>query len=397
CKFSTEGVIRLTARREPGDPEWMVFSVRDQGIGMSPEQIEKVFQPFTQADASTSRRYGGTGLGLTITQKFCQLMGGDVNVTSASGQGSTFTIRLPREISSAQSLAESSVFGDPAETPGPLDDQHAFSEISGSSRACDVLLAEDNLFNQRLAFRLLERMGHAVTLASNGKEAVAIMEDRAFDFILMDVQMPEMDGFEATAVIRKRESRTGGRVPIIAMTAHAMVGDRDRCIKAGMDDYVSKPIRFDQLHAVVERTLDAESRPPEEDASEAGTLSDNEDDDAATVSLDRFREMAQGDDEFMVELMHDFMTDVSSNLAGLEAAVGKNDRETARRCAHSIKGLSASVDAESLRQLAVLVENAAAADDMATVETQRPELRRQAEIACQVLKEFLDSASNQPS
>ena len=225
----------------PGRDVTLHYSVRDSGIGIPVDKQGEIFQPFRQADGSTTRRYGGTGLGLAISSTLVDLMGGRIWVESTPDNGSTF------HITARLGVAEGHIETLPEKR----------SEVAvAPTRSLDVLLAEDNVVNQRLAATLLERRGHRVTIANNGLEALAVHATRRFDVVLMDVQMPEMGGFEATAAIRERELAAGVRVPIIAMTAHAMKGDRERCLDAGMDDYITKPLDRKQLCAVVERWME---------------------------------------------------------------------------------------------------------------------------------------------
>ena len=240
-KFTERGQVTLRARREaPGDdPVRIHFAVEDTGIGVTPDQKATIFDPFTQADGSTTRRYGGTGLGLSIAARLVDLMGGRTWVESEVGQGSTFhftaAFEAARGRQSPSVVARTLV---PDEKPAP-------------ARRLHVLLAEDNIVNQKVARGMLEKAGHTVRVAGNGRQAVEVWAREGFDVILMDVQMPEMDGLAATAAIRARERAQGGRTPIVALTAHAMEGDRERCLAAGMDGYLTKPLRADELARVL--------------------------------------------------------------------------------------------------------------------------------------------------
>jgi CheY-like chemotaxis protein len=220
------------------------FSVRDTGVGIPSDKLSAIFEAFTQGDGSTTRRYGGTGLGLAICSQLVKLMHGRIWVESEPGRGSAFHF-----------TARFSVVDYPcgaAEVPDP-------TSIAESVRALRILVAEDNAVNQRVAQGMLEKMGHRVLLAVNGREAVEATRREHFDLVLMDCQMPEMDGFEATTAIRQfeaqlRQIETGlPPLPVIALTAHAMSGDRDRCISAGMNDYITKPIDAAQLAQVIEK------------------------------------------------------------------------------------------------------------------------------------------------
>ena len=241
-KFTAEGYVLLNVvatENRDGCVE-LLFSVSDSGIGIPKQKQDLIFEAFSQADGSTTRKYGGTGLGLTISARLVDLMKGKIWVESEHGHGSTFYFTAKFEGVREQHPADAVSGADSMRNPIPEAPLH-------------ILLAEDNLINQKVAIRLLQKHGHTVELATTGREAVAAAAERTFDLILMDVQMPEMSGFEATAIIREREKTTGSHVPIVAMTAHAMAGDRERCIQAGMDDYIAKPVDAKNLYAVLSK------------------------------------------------------------------------------------------------------------------------------------------------
>ncbi|MGA2598581.1 MAG: response regulator [Bryobacteraceae bacterium] len=234
-KFTATGHIDVKLRFEE-EPARLRFEVRDTGIGIARDKQAAVFEPFTQADGSITRSYGGTGLGLAISSELLKLMGGSIRLESEVGQGAMFEFFVPCGV--AAEVAETSSPASPAAIP-----------VAAAPGHLEILLVEDNLVNQRIATRMLEKKGHAITVACNGLKALEALENRTFDLILMDVQMPEMDGYEATAAIRRREEGYAAHIPIIAMTANAMTGDRERCLEAGMDGYVSKPISMERLFA----------------------------------------------------------------------------------------------------------------------------------------------------
>jgi len=244
-KFTEAGQVSLRVTlngRDAPQTASLRFTVQDTGIGIAPEHQARIFEPFRQADGSTTRRYGGTGLGLSISLRIVNRMGGRLWVESEAGTGSTFSFIVPFGIGAsipyvAPSRSSSSVVGDVATAVG----EHRLR----------VLLAEDNGVNQALAAGLLRRDGHLVSIVDNGAAAVAAAATGEFDVVLMDVQMPEMSGLAATAAIRAHELTTGAHVQIIAMTAHAMQGDRNRCLVAGMDDFLAKPIERDELRRVI--------------------------------------------------------------------------------------------------------------------------------------------------
>ena len=243
-KFTDQGSVELKASVESSAPGEVCirFSVCDTGIGLTPDQSAIIFDAFRQADGSTTRRYGGTGLGLAICSSLVRLMGGHIWVESEPGKGSTFhfTARL-RTVGLGDHARDASLppASEPVWQPGLA-----------------ILLVEDNDVNQRLAMRLLEKKGHLVQVAANGEEAVEALSSRRFDLALMDIQMPVLDGLEATRRIRALEASRGlRRMPIVAMTAYAMQGDRERCLEAGMDRYITKPINAPELLALVESFL----------------------------------------------------------------------------------------------------------------------------------------------
>jgi two-component system, sensor histidine kinase len=239
-KFTAAGSVRVHVRLEQqrAGRALVDFEVTDTGIGLSSEQQKLIFEPFRQADGSVTRRYGGTGLGLAISANLAELMGGRISVNSTPGKGSTFSFSIDCPICSVGDETAAARTG---------------KRMSGGAGVLRILLAEDNRVNQLLVVRLLEGRGHKVTVAGDGRTAVDQAERGSFDVILMDVQMPEMDGLEATRILRAR----GVRAPIIAMTAHAMQGDRDRCLGAGMDAYISKPIQPEEVFEAIEDLVTA--------------------------------------------------------------------------------------------------------------------------------------------
>jgi PAS domain S-box-containing protein len=452
------------------------FAVRDTGIGIPPEKQRAIFEAFSQADASTTRHYGGTGLGLTISARLVEMMGGRLRVESEAGRGSTFhfTVRFgpataaaasravsrpdslqdlpvlvvddndtnrlilhemltnwrmrPTAVSGAEgameALRRAAAAGEPfalvlldAMMPGvdgftlagqikqspelagavllmlssagrPEDaarcrrlgiaiyltkpvkqselldailtarhevvgeaEPHVPEGVSpAGTRRLRVLLAEDNVVNQKLAVRLLERAGHTAAVVGSGRQAIEALAREPFDLVLMDVQMPEMGGFEATAVIRRGEEATGRHMPIIAMTAHAMKGDRERCLQAGMDDYVAKPVRaqdlFDAL-ARVAREVDGDGpcspstahRPPSTTVDEADLL-----------------DRVGGDRVLLREIARLFLDGAPRNLAELRGAIDRGDAATLHRQAHTLKGMAGQFGAAEAFEAALRLE-----------------------------------------
>jgi CheY-like chemotaxis protein len=239
-KFTERGSISLTATARQlgqGNIELSV-EVADTGIGIAADQQQSIFEAFRQADGSVTRRFGGTGLGLAISARLAGMMGGKITVQSEPGQGSVFTLTVRASLPPA----EASLKSGKAEAGG-----------EGVPAGLRILLAEDNEVNRRLVELLMRRHGHQVVSVGDGRRAVEKVGQQSFDLVLMDVQMPEMDGLEATRQIRNLERAVGGRVPILALTANAMKGDENICLEAGMDGYVAKPFEADKLIAAIKK------------------------------------------------------------------------------------------------------------------------------------------------
>ncbi len=254
-KFTPSGEVVVQARADGEPVPRLVIDVRDTGIGIPADRLDAVFDSFTQADGSITRRFGGTGLGLSITRQLVELMGGEIRVSSEVGRGSTFTCVLPLPVVGRETVAP---------PPPPAAEPRAPLPPLG----LNVLLVEDNAINRLVATKLLREWRCTQTSAEDGSEALDRMRSGGFDVVLMDVQMPVMDGLTAVAHWRAIERTLGGHTPVVALTAHAMDGDRERCMEAGMDDYVSKPLRPEELHAAIRRAH-ALRQPPGTPAADA--------------------------------------------------------------------------------------------------------------------------------
>jgi signal transduction histidine kinase/ActR/RegA family two-component response regulator len=246
-KFTDHGEVCIDVSVESvkDDRACLQFIIRDTGIGIALDQQDGLFQEFQQAHTSGNRLYGGTGLGLAVSRSIVTLMGGEIDLKSMPGQGTTVTFTAHFILSAGRQ---------PALAIGAHTPESTAAAITAPSLSLSILLAEDNLVNQRVAMTMLGKMGHRVTLASNGLEALEQWRKSDFDLILMDVQMPEMNGLEATVLIREEEA-TGAHVPIIAMTASAMSEERDRCLAAGMDDFISKPVSYKVIEQMIMATF----------------------------------------------------------------------------------------------------------------------------------------------
>ena len=332
-KFTQKGsVVVRVVKGEAG----ILFSVEDTGIGISPSQLARLFQPFTQADSSTARKFGGTGLGLSIAKRLVELMGGEVGVESTAGVGTRFWFRLKLEAAAGE---PSEALEDPIQKPGKVtfEDGHRYR----------ILLAEDNAVNQLLARLQLERLGLGAHLVANGREVLEALSGRSFDLILMDCQMPEMDGFEATRKIRQLEKESGKHIPIIAMTANAMKGDEEACRAAGMDAYLSKPVRREKLAEALGRWL--KGNPGDLPAGSAVAESE------AEIDLDVLRDLdlynRPGEPDVIAALTRAFFESADAELPRLRRAVETLASDEIHAIAHALKSSSANVGALRLSAL----------------------------------------------
>ncbi|MDQ2731408.1 MAG: response regulator, partial [Armatimonadota bacterium] len=492
-KFTQEGEVVVTVQRDASDSAIasLHFQVRDTGIGIPPDRQKLIFEAFAQADSSTTRRYGGTGLGLTISSMLVELMGGSIWVESTAGEGSTFhfTIQcglqnvpaLPRKrvhvelldmpalivddnatnrrileemltawgmkptavedarsalailrkaqksdasfplalidgmmpemdgFGLAEAIKNDSLLADTAlimlssagqrtdavrcqeigvaaylvkparqslllETidsvmgfsipPEDLAGDAIIQSAGAATQKLHVLLAEDHPVNQRLAVRVLEKHGHSIVVAGNGKQALEALEREHFDVVLMDVQMPEMDGLDATRNIRRREAGTGDHIPILAMTAHAMKGDRERCLDAGMDGYLSKPLRAKELLKEMDRLhpapgtahWDTELAPQDEAITTPYML--------PSFNLEHALDQLEGDTELLQELVGMFRDNEPAMMTELREAVSTRDAPTIARSAHRLRGCVASFGGQAAAEAAQCMETLANKGDL---------------------------------
>ncbi len=331
-KFTERGHVGVEVREDArgGGRSALHFIVSDTGVGIAPDKQATIFEPFRQADGSTTRRFGGTGLGLAISSTLVRMMGGRIWVDSEPGAGSAFHF-----------TAEFGI----AEVPQRIREARPITHEDPITRV-KVLLVEDNAVNERVAVGLLVTRGHEVTVARDGAAALQAFDESRFDVILMDVQMPVMGGLEATAAIRERERRSGGHVRIIAMTAHAMRGDRERCMAAGMDDYLAKPIDRQALFGAVEHP--ERSRAPRVDEP-AGT----------PIDYGRMLERLGGDQDLVRDVIRVFASECPKRLEAIRAAVEGDDAEQIRFAAHALKGMAGNISAGAVAEAAAHLESLA--------------------------------------
>ena len=489
-KFTEQGEVILSVEVTQRQGQWatLMFAVRDTGVGIPQERLNSIFESFTQADGATTRKYGGTGLGLTISKQLIELMGGDISVTSQVNHGSTFSFRLPCKISQCQGVSQAAdkqegleastllaarrvlivddnatnrtilektlerwqcntesacdgpsaleaichadkqdnpfdlvildvhmpgmdgfevekeirraslevtplivflsslglssecadndavsrntyltkpvkqsllmntlltVLRSQREQPAKPDMQKQIKQVARPSASClRILLVEDNPVNQKVAIGVLTRFNHRVTAAENGKKALEALERSSFDIVLMDLQMPEMDGITATRHIRA--DRRWHNLPVVAMTAHALASDRERCIAVGMNDYLCKPIRAEELEKMVEKwgyQQSGVSKPPSPDAKQGGTSKK-----AQPLDLDKALILLGGDRELFGEAVEAFLEDIPRIMDRLQSALQEGDTTQLYSTAHSLKGSASTLCAEPIRFVAQRIE-----------------------------------------
>jgi signal transduction histidine kinase len=341
-KFTDRGEVKVGVRlqSQEADAASLEFVVRDTGVGIPRGQLEKIFQPFTQADGEANRRFGGTGLGLAISANLVSQMGGRIWVESEPGQGSTFrfTVCLPLG------------------TDLPSEPDRARSALATAPATLRVLVVDDNPANQKLAAFILQERGHLVDIASGGQQGLDLTARNRYDAILMDVQMPGMDGLEATKALRDRE-QDARRVPIIAVTAHAMKGDRERCLAAGMNDYLSKPIDGYEMIALVERLAAGPSTgvgvPV---ASSRSTVEAPAHLTASILDLDLATRRCCDNKEMLQQMISYFFQECDTLFPQMRAALQQGDLSELGRLGHRLKGTLVYLGAEPAREAAGSLE-----------------------------------------
>ncbi|MFO1095055.1 MAG: response regulator, partial [Planctomycetaceae bacterium] len=334
-KFTPSGSVCVTAAvyEQLAERIALHIEVADTGIGLPADQISKVFDPFCQADGSTTRRFGGTGLGLAISAQLAKLMGGTIWVASSPGEGSIFHFTAQFDVDTSHRTEAA---------------KHSSAESRPQARSLRILLAEDHPINQKYASHLLQKHGHQVLIAENGRRAVEYYRTHPIDIILMDVQMPEMDGIEATGEIRSHERLTGRHCPVIALTAHATKEDRDRCLGVGMDGYLTKPISASELLPAIDDILRAQ-------AVRDHKISPCEPQ-SADLDINAALELTDGDEALLKELIGLHQRHSPILLTEIREALQAGDCTAVERKAHTLKGTLGVLCANRSRHSAFALE-----------------------------------------
>ncbi len=346
-KFTNKGLIKISVQEicRDGNSVELEFMVCDTGIGMDADKLGTIFRPFSQADTSTTRNFGGTGLGLTISSQLINKMGGNIEVESEPGIGSSFHFRLKFPV----------IEGNLAEEAQQATNRRSFTQLQDTR----VLLVEDNEVNRELATEVLRRHGLIVDTAENGQEALDKLEEQSYELILMDIQMPVMDGYEATKHIRSKLGLV--RLPIIALTASSSSSVREKCIEAGMDDYLSKPIDIHELMEMIDRFINpvvhkiAAGQPP---LPFSKTAQEHELPEIPGVDPEKaMQRLSLGHDAYL-QLVKKFAKGHQNDIADLITQLKQDQREEARRTAHTLRGLAATIGADSLSSRMARLEQA---------------------------------------
>ncbi len=381
-KFTDTGSVTVRAYKTFGlDQAMLRIDITDTGIGITPATQAKLFQSFTQADSSTTRKYGGTGLGLVICKRLVELMGGHIGVDSEIAKGSTFWFTVPMRSLDGTSKVEPPLFADSQPMVFDADNHPMLPGQIGTPRL--ILMAEDNLVNQRVAELQVVKLGYALQIVDNGQLAVQALERAAlgdgptYAAVLMDCQMPVMDGFEATAAIRQAQLPGQPRVPIIAMTANAMLGDRERCLAVGMSDYLSKPIDAGQLAAVLGHWA-GPALPSQQDAGHL--LAANPD-----VNFDELEGYFGDDPQVMHKLLMLFQQSATALLDQLDEAIAQQQASRVDALARYLKGTCGNIGMTHMAQMASRLEAQTDALDWPGVQHTRQQLGQAFEAVLQAI------------
>lgn len=363
-KFTKDGHVHVNvSMSEENAAHFVRFDVEDTGIGIPSDKLDKIFKSFTQADVSHTREYGGTGLGLAITKKLTKLLGGSLTVKSQAGKGTVFTLLIPIKI--AETVRELSA-GDYCDKSENIHTDSMKEQISGR-----VLVAEDSHANQMLVKTLLERIGLEVVIAEDGKIALSMVLSESFDLVLMDIQMPNMDGYEATKAIREN----GIDVPVVALTAHAMKGDDEKCMAAGCDDYLSKPLDRQKLNYIINKYLSIKNI-DERSVSYKGSSekeigdqiyeseNDNQDSgedshaDELTINWENAMRFC-GDKDAIRRVVNSILEDGPECINAITDAIESNDSRQILLYAHRLRGSALTIGIDALAKAAGKIEDAA--------------------------------------
>lgn len=382
-KFTKEGDIKIVVKIDDIDNSKVKIStsIFDSGIGIPADKIKELFKPFSQVTGIEGNSLGGTGLGLVICKEFANLMEGDISVQSIEGEGSRFDFHIVVQKQTIDSITKSSSTenSDQVEFEETIFTDEDIKRHIPKRKGFKILLAEDNLINQKVAIRTLNSAGYDVDAVMNGDQAVRAHTQYKYDLILMDVQMPDVDGFTATKMIRAMKEPKN-KIPIIAITAHALIGDREKCIEAGMDEYVPKPMVARQIIQLIDHFLKINYADKQ--------TSDNAND-MRYFDFDRLKQISLGDEVFEKDLLTDYFADAEQKINILLELLGTENIKKIVDVAHTLKGSSYSVGAKLVGDEALGIELSARNNDLGNVEERIPKLSKSIKETKEVLKNKL--------
>jgi len=353
-KFTDSGSvgIEISLESETEDQVHLLFKVRDTGIGIGKEEQKHLFQSYSQAGAEITRRFGGSGLGLCISKQLVDLMDGSIGVDSKEGEGATFWFSFPLIKQKGTKKSRTDLFK--IETHRQLPNGFRKKDLS-------ILLVEDDAINQKIAKILLEREGFKVTVVENGVKAIEALERQTFDLVLMDVEMPEMNGYEATRRIRSYNSeKIDRKIPIIAMTAHAMSGDREKCLNSGMNDYIPKPINIHLLNDLIDQHISRKEDIPKNHVDPVSANSKKGD---SIIQADKLRGLQDEIEEKYGLIVEIFITNLPLKLSKIQSSAEEENFEDLRAFAHQLKGSCAIFYAEKMVEICQDLEDMATRAD----------------------------------
>jgi CheY-like chemotaxis protein/HPt (histidine-containing phosphotransfer) domain-containing protein len=392
-KFTEKGGVKVCVKNEMiNDEECLIqASINDSGIGIPESKVKTLFKPFSQVDSSNANKYGGTGLGLVICKEFVNMMSGDIWIESDYGSGTKIFFTLKLKVQNQNQLQGKT---DQLKKYELQSDNHKKSELKTADIKTQrskhrILLAEDNLINQKVAIRMVNDAGYYCEAVGDGRKAFEAVKIGDYSLILMDVQMPEMDGFSATSAIRKLQS-SKNNIPIIAITAHALMGDKERCLNAGMNDYVTKPIIAESLIRAIDKLLgiktleDKKVTPPE-------VLNSLE-----IFDFEHLEKVSIGDDSFQREVLSSYIEDVILRCKRMKSFLNAGEFEKLVVEAHTIKGASYSIGAKKMGEEALAVEISAKHSDYESTHERFNKLKQALEETKEILFDFLNDTVSEP-
>ncbi|UCH65792.1 MAG: response regulator [Ignavibacterium sp.] len=387
-KFTKNGEIKIRVRTNMIDKSNVDIRVNiaDTGTGIPANKLDSLFKPFSQIDGSEHHTMGGSGLGLVICKEYVNLMGGKISVTSEKGRGSNFKFNLIVKVQENVPVLED-VEEDHVVTASPAEPVVSDDAVRSNRLNYNILLAEDNIINQKVTTKLLQAAGYKAVAVNNGGEAVKAMKEGDYDLVLMDIQMPVVDGFSATGQIRNL-SDDKKNVPIIAITAHALIGDREKCLKAGMSDYISKPIIAKDMIAMIDRLLEVNK---EQKAAEPIEETVQQPIDNKSFDFERLKQVSSDDHDFEKDLLSSYIEDMELKCQELTEIVTDKDMDKILHLTHTIKGASYSVGAQLVGDEAFGIEVSAKSNDIPSVQERLPRLLNAIEETKDIVNSFLVS------